>query len=138
MPALPSRSAAIVHHGVDVDEQLVGGGHRTVLGELDRRVDVGAQLGPDGVDVVTGGGAVLDQVRLEREDRIALAPHGDLVVGAVLEPEVLHAVMVVVAVRLGLDQRRALRRAELRPTASLAASWMATTSMPSTITPGMP
>jgi hypothetical protein len=45
-------------------------------------------------------------VLLEREDRITLLPRRNLLVGAVLEAEVLHAVVVVEPVRLGLDERR--------------------------------
>jgi hypothetical protein len=114
----------------------VGVGERAVLGELRSPLDVGAQLVPDRVEV--GGVACrLDQPLLEGEDRVALLPLGDLVVGAVLQPEVLDAVVVVEAVGLGLDQRRASPR-RARATASTAASCTATTSMPSTITPGMP
>ena len=51
-----------------------------------------------------------EQPCLVSVDRITRLPHVDLFVGAVLEAHDLHAVMVVVAVGLGLDERRAMSR----------------------------
>ena len=109
--AVHCRSSVVAHDGVHVGEQLVGVGTGLSSANSIAVVDVGAQLGPDRLDVV-GGRRCRRRSAAASNEKIGSRslPLGDLVVGAVLEPEVLHAVVVVEAVRLGLDQRRAARR----------------------------
>ena len=124
---------------VDVDEQLVrlgeaGSRSANAIAVVDRRRARSAQTASSSSAV---GDAGVDQPLLEREDRVALLPRRDLVVGAVLEAEVLDAVVVVEAVGLGLDQRRPV--AAPGPGDGLGGRLVdGETSMPSTITPGMP
>ena len=80
--------------------------------------------------------AALDDDALEAEDRVVLAPLGDLLVGAV---EVLVALAVALpAVGLGLEQGRALAGAGAGDGLGRRLRATASTSLPSTVTPGMP
>ena len=77
---------------------------RAGFGELDGVGNVGTLGRPLLSGIVGRHDVERRQACLEAEDRIALLPDLHLGIGPVLEAQVLHAVMVVVAVRLGLEQ----------------------------------
>ena len=108
------------------------------FGELLCVVDDGVDLGLDGLELGARHGAVLRTIEPRKpSDRAAGFPGFDLLAGAV--GVVAHAFGVRPgAVGPAFEQGRALRRCERGATASPAAWWMASTSLPSTSTPGIP
>jgi len=63
------------------------------------------------VDVVSGHHLEGNETFFEQRDRIAFTPPGNFFVGAVLDAQRLHAVVVIEAIGLGLDKRRPLAAA---------------------------
>ncbi len=91
------------HLCIDVAVGIVGGG--SSLGFLDGRRDFGNNVPFDSDFVGFGEETLLDQILLQRDDRVMSAPILDLFAGAV-EPIVIIRGVGVVAIGLGLDQAR--------------------------------
>src|SRR6266851_4271080 len=115
--------------GEHVDEQILGIGKWTLLGKGHRRLEIALHALAHGADPGGREQAPLEAVLLEARDRIAGLPGQDLIRGAGLRGRgVAHGVEVP-AIGLALEQAR--------PVPAAVAAWTSSTSLPSTMTPGM-
>ncbi len=105
----PWRDSSEFRTVVDVVEQRGDVGEGARLGEGDAVERVLAHSRVDGGGLVGREHAELGEARLEHRDRIALLPREHLLVGAIVDAHAAHADVVVEAIGLALEQRRAAR-----------------------------
>src|SRR4051812_23902901 len=92
---------------VDIEIEVLHVGHGAGPGELDGVFCVCADLGPRLLDLVLGDKAGPGRGALGALDGVAVLPLLHFLLGPVGLAKTLDALVVVVAIGLGLDQRRA-------------------------------